>query len=87
MNGTRIDVAAARLLRRDLYGAQDALGPVLELEPSKRNAALTGRIVGVRRRLSAPDWDNTGEARELVEQIDHWTADTAAAPGLADEFS
>jgi len=87
VNGTRIDVAAARLLRRDLYGAQDALGPVLELEPSKRNAALTGRIVGVRRRLSAPDWDNTGEARELVEQIDHWTADTAAAPGLADEFS
>ena len=87
INGTRIDVAAARLLRRDLDGASEVLEPVLALEPTKRNAALTGRIIGVRHQLDAPEWTRTSDARDLTAQIDEWTSDTAAAPHLADEFN
>lgn len=80
VNGARIDTAAARVLQRDLAGAQDVLLPVLTLEPTKRNAALSGRLRSFSQSLSVPTWRGNSEAAQLVEDIAKWLADTASQP-------
>src|SRR6266508_906185 len=87
VNGLRIDVSAARVLRRDLDGARDALRPVLELEPARRNAALAGRMTAVKARLSSPEWTRTPSAIDLVEEIHTWASATAAGHQNVDNVS
>ena len=85
INGLRLDISTARLLRRDLDGAQDVLKPVLDLEPTKRNTALVGRVAAVRAELVTPGWQRARTATDLIGDLDHWSAHTAAAhPPAAD---
>jgi hypothetical protein len=87
INGLRIDVSTARVLRRDLDGAQEVLKPVLELEPAKRNAALVGRMSAVRAELSSPSWQRASAAVDLVGDLDQWSSHTAAAHPPVGEIS
>lgn len=79
INGLRIDVSAARLCREDVEGTADALTPVLELEPAKRNAALVGRMSSLRSQLSRGRWSKANSAVGLAAAIDDWSEHTAAA--------
>jgi hypothetical protein len=78
VNGLQIDISAARALRADIDGAHEALAPVLQLEPSKRNAALTGRMEAVRKHLNAPKWRNASDAPSLATEIAVWSAQGTA---------
>jgi hypothetical protein len=78
VNGLRIDVATARLLRIDVDGARHALGPVLTLEPAKRNSALIGRMSVMRAELSASRWTRDSVADDLLSTIDDWLRHSAA---------
>jgi hypothetical protein len=78
VNGLRIDVATARLLRIDVDGARHALGPVLTLEPAKRNSALVGRMSVMRAELSASRWTRDSVADDLLSTIDDWLRHSAA---------
>ncbi|MGW4897372.1 hypothetical protein ACWEQL_34720 [Kitasatospora sp. NPDC004240] len=72
------DLAAALLMRSDLDGAADALGPVLSLPREWRGAGLAGRVNTIRGELVSPTFRNTQLARELAERIDDFTL--VAAP-------
>jgi hypothetical protein len=80
LNGVRIDTAAARLLQGELDGAAQALRPVFDLTPSRRNAALTGRLTHVRRLLRAPRWAKDAHVSQLADELTNWMSDTAASP-------
>jgi len=87
INGLRIDVSSARVLRGNIDGAADALTPVLELEPAKRNSALTGRMASVRASLSVPMWARLSVATDLIEEIDEWGSETSATHQPSDGIS
>lgn len=87
VNGIRIDIASARLLGRNLDGASDSLRPVLDLNPTMRNAALVGRLTSVRVMLRTPSWTRVSAARDLAEVIDQWMSDTAAVPLPTEEIT
>jgi len=82
MAGARIDTVAARLLQHDLACADEALRPVLALEPARRNAAIAGRLGNVAHQLAEPHWRSDPAAEQLAESVTEWLADTAAAPRL-----
>lgn len=69
---TRVDAAAAYLLRGEPEGAAEALTPVLELTEDKRIAQLTERLSGVRRHIAAPSYRGVAVARELDERIEEF---------------
>ncbi|MFJ7280617.1 hypothetical protein [Kitasatospora sp. NPDC098663] len=74
------DLATALLMRRDLDGAEDALGPVLTLPREWRGAGLVSRVNAVREELTSPTFRNATIARDLVEKIDDFTL--VAAPRI-----
>ncbi|AUY50472.1 hypothetical protein [Streptomyces sp. CB01881] len=74
------DLATALLMRRDLDGAADALGPVLSLPREWRGAGLVGRVNAVRVELTSPAFRDAPLARSLAEQIDDFTL--VAAPRI-----
>jgi hypothetical protein len=80
INGTLIDIAAARLLMMDLDGAIATLRPVLSLPPAKRNVSLTGRFARVRNYLFEPGGDKDPQACQLRDEISQWLAETSAQP-------
>jgi hypothetical protein len=80
INGTQIDIAAARLHMNDRDGARDALQSVLDLPVEKRNVSLTGRIAKVRNLLSLPPWNDDPEAHALADDVTAWAAETSARP-------
>ncbi|GAA2759999.1 helix-turn-helix domain-containing protein [Actinopolymorpha rutila] len=69
--GTRIDLAAGRLLMGDLAGAEAHLAPVLATPPSAR-MSLSGRMGTVRRLLSRPQWQRSAHAGELSSTVSDW---------------
>lgn len=76
--GARVDLGTARTMRGDLAGAVDALAPVLELDPARRTEAVTQRLYGLGRLLSAPRYRGAIEAAHLGEQIEDFTAGSLA---------
>ena len=80
INGTLIDIAAARLLMNDQDGAGAALQPVLSLPPAKRNVSLAGRLTRVRDLLPAQQGRDASPAAQLREQITQWLAETSTRP-------
>ncbi|WP_039802840.1 helix-turn-helix domain-containing protein [Nocardia araoensis] len=74
----RVDCAAAHLINGSLDGAAEALQPVLGLDEDKRIAQLEERLTGVRRRIAAPAFRDSVEARRLDEQIEEFCGSTAA---------
>lgn len=77
-HAARVDLATARVLRGDLAGARDALGPVFALPPARRTAGVTSRLDRLRGMLGAEIFRNSREAAQLASDIADFTADTAA---------
>ena len=73
MIGARIDLGAARTLRGDLAGAEDALAPVFRLAPERRTSALTGRLNRLSRILATRPYRGV-EASRICGRIDDFTA-------------
>ncbi|MEV1011263.1 hypothetical protein [Streptomyces sp. NPDC049881] len=68
------DVARARLLRRDLDGAVDAVEPVLALGCEWRTLGLTERVSGLRADLAHSELRDAVAARQLGDQLEAFTS-------------
>lgn len=70
----RVDLAAARLLRNDLAGAEDALADVFALDPDRRTEAIARRLTGLERVLSGARYQDAVEAGRIGDAIEDFTA-------------
>lgn len=68
-----IDLARARLLRRELEGAQEALASVFLVPSEWRGAGILERLAAVRVELSHPDFHRAAEADALGERIEDFS--------------
>ncbi|SFC18209.1 hypothetical protein [Streptomyces aidingensis] len=73
----RTDLARARVLRREVEGAADALEKVLALDSPWRTAGLLERVSAVRMELMRTGQGDASAARELGGRIEHWSAHAA----------
>jgi tetratricopeptide (TPR) repeat protein len=71
--GARADLAAAHLLQGDLAGAREAVGEVLNLDPSKRVEGVVRRLGVLRETLAGSSFQHRA-ARTLAEEIEQFTA-------------
>lgn len=69
----RADLAAARVLRGDLAGAEDALVPVFALDVDRRTEALTRRLTSLGRVLSTTRYRDAVEANRIGDAIEDFT--------------
>ncbi|GDY33951.1 hypothetical protein [Gandjariella thermophila] len=76
--GAQVDLAAARTLRGDLAGTEEALTPVFELSPDRRTEALSRRLAILAHALGSTRYRGAVEARRLGEQIEEFTAASLA---------
>ncbi|MFD4406526.1 hypothetical protein ACFWPH_27560 [Nocardia sp. NPDC058499] len=67
------DLATARTLRGDLAGAQQALGPLLEIDTERRTERLTQRAVALGRLLGVNRFHGAAEARTLGLTLEDFT--------------
>ena len=72
--GARVDLAAARTLRGDLAGAENALGAVFAVKPERRTEAVARRLTNLGRVLGATRYRNAVEASRISEAIENFTA-------------
>ncbi|MEU7205469.1 hypothetical protein [Streptomyces sp. NPDC045470] len=68
------DLARARLLRRELDGACEALGPVFDVPRDWRSVGVLERLAATRAQLTHPDFRTTAQAADLGERIEDFTA-------------
>lgn len=73
-----VDLAHARLLRRELDGAHEALDPVFSVPTEWRGAGTLERISAVRAQLARMDFGNAAKAASLGEQIEEFSAAATA---------
>ncbi len=76
--GARIDLGAARTLRGDLAGAEDALVPVFALDSARRTEALSRRLTSLGRVLGTVRYRGAVEAARIGEAIEDFTAGSLA---------
>jgi hypothetical protein len=77
----RLDVTTARLTLGDLHGAHEAheaLKPVLGLPPERRIEQLAAGMSRVRSALALPRYARAQTAREITQELDRYTAESAA---------
>ncbi|MEV5527650.1 hypothetical protein [Streptomyces prunicolor] len=67
-----VDLARARLMRRELDGATESLEQVFGVPPEWRGAGVVERIGSVRADLTHPDFQGSPEAAALGERIEHF---------------
>jgi hypothetical protein len=72
--GARVDLAAARTLRGDLAGAEDALAAVFAMDPERRTEAVARRLTTLGRVLGSARYRGAVEAGRLGEAIEDFTA-------------
>jgi hypothetical protein len=72
--GARVDLAAARTLRGDLAGAENALRAVFAVKPERRTEAVARRLTNLGRVLGATRYRNAVEASRISEAIENFTA-------------
>ena len=70
--GSQADLAVARIASRDIDGAEDALGVVLDLEPSQRINGVVNSVQRVHQAVTRAGLAN--DARDLIEHIEDFTA-------------
>ncbi|WP_406234882.1 hypothetical protein [Nocardia sp. NBC_01009] len=70
----QVDLGAARTLLGDLAGAQDALGPVFMLPPTRRTEAIAQRLHSLARVLGTTRYRGAVEAIQLGSAIEDFTA-------------
>lgn len=71
--GARVDLAAARTLRGDLAGAEDALVAVFALDPERRTEAVARRLTNLGRVLGTVRYRDAVEASRIGEAIEEFT--------------
>ncbi len=81
-SAVRVDLATARVLRDDLAGAQDALGPVFAVRPALLGESVARRLANLGHLLGSTRYRNAGEAASLGEAIEHFTAHRLAHTAL-----
>jgi hypothetical protein len=69
----RADLAAARILRGDLAGAEDALVPVFALDVERRTESLTQRLTSLGRMLGSARYRDAAEAGRIGDAIEDFT--------------
>ena len=69
----RADLAAARILRGDLAGAQDALVPVFALDVDRRTESLARRLTSLGRMLGSARYRDAAEAGRIGDAIEDFT--------------
>jgi len=74
----RADLAAARVIRADVIGAADALGPVLALPSAQRTEALVLRLASLGRVLGNTKFRGSSEAGEIRGSIAEFVVPDAA---------
>ncbi|QKV67510.1 hypothetical protein HUT13_01055 [Streptomyces harbinensis] len=74
-----VDLARARLLRRELDGASEAVGPVFDIPSEWRTLGLRERMADLRRDLTAMDVREATVALDLGSQIEAFTITGAGA--------
>ncbi|MGH3874488.1 MAG: hypothetical protein ACRDSR_23795 [Pseudonocardiaceae bacterium] len=78
-SGARCALAVARILRREIDGAAEALAPVLELPPPKRIHGIVTSVEQVRTALHAVP-DPSREVTELAGALEGFTAERLGLP-------
>lgn len=78
----RIDLAHAHVMSRSLDAAAATLTPVFDIVPGKRVHGVTGRLLDVRRALTAAPLGRARQAQELGARIEAFSLDSAHAPEL-----
>ncbi|MEU9774833.1 hypothetical protein [Streptomyces sp. NPDC047968] len=69
-----IDLARARLMRREVEGAQEALAPVFRVPPGWRGSGMMERMTAARIELTRPEFRGASAALSLAEQIEEFSA-------------
>ncbi|MGY1435472.1 MULTISPECIES: hypothetical protein [Streptomyces] len=69
-----IDLARARLMRREVEGASEALASVLQIPPEWRGAGLLERLTAARIELTSPAFERAPAAVDLAERIEEFSA-------------
>lgn len=77
--GSHTDLAIARLARGELDGAYEAVAPVLDLAPERRNNGIVLSVQHVHRALSKSQLANDEQADGLREEIEAFTRTPVAA--------
>ncbi|WP_216898408.1 hypothetical protein [Nocardia alni] len=72
--GAQVDLGAARTLRGDLAGAQDALESVFEVSPAQRTEAVVQRLNSLAHVLGTNRFRGAIEARDLGLAIEDFTS-------------
>ncbi|MGV9878434.1 hypothetical protein [Streptomyces sp. NPDC003006] len=72
--GAHTNLALARIARRDLEGATEAIHPVLDLPPSQHNHGIVVSARRVHEALSASSLRAENQARDLRAQLELFTA-------------
>ncbi|MFQ6229800.1 hypothetical protein [Nocardia sp. NPDC002869] len=72
--GAHVDLGAARALRDDLAGAQEALRPVFELPPARRTEEIALRLHALARTLGTSRYRGATEALQLGAAIEDFTS-------------
>ncbi|WP_146073812.1 hypothetical protein [Amycolatopsis sp. CA-126428] len=76
--GAQIDLGVARTLRGDLAGAEDALLPVLDIDPTRRTEALSRRMLALGRLVGTARYRGSTEAGRLGEAVEDFAASSLA---------
>lgn len=75
-----VDLARARLLRREMDGADEALVPVFATSVEWRTIGLVDRVAQLRHELTRPGLGEASVAVALSERIEDFVARAAARP-------
>jgi len=73
----RLDLTAAHLADGDLDGAQDVLGPILDLPVTSRTVPVVGRMVTAAAVIAEPRFARSALGSQLTRQIDEFCATPA----------
>lgn len=77
--GAYIDLATARAMQGEVAGAEHALIPVFDLQPTRRTAVLTQRLHWLGRTLTTRELRSSAEARRINDRIEGFTAQSLGA--------
>lgn len=73
-----IDLGRARLMHRDVDGAQEAMAPAFATPSEWRQAGMLERMAAARTQLTHPDFHGSPAATSLAEQIEDFSTAAAA---------
>lgn len=70
----QVDLTTIRVMRGDLTGAEDALGPVFAAHPDQLTEAVVRRLTNLERTVGVARYRDTVEAKRISEAIEDFTS-------------